>query len=212
MTATIMLGYVHPGMTHGHFPLSLLNMALDRANPIVAASASSYPSNAKARNHVISTFLDSDADNLLWVDDDCTVDSDGPRKLLNRMQMARADMAHAYSFGYNPETGRVYGGAWDYADEKWAPVDLNYEEIWVGGVGCHFGMINRSVYEAWDGPWHVDHLEHPETGRPMGHDLAFCLKAQQLGASRVLYTHHVQTGHLKDWNISWDDYMRSEGK
>jgi hypothetical protein len=206
----IMVGYVHPGVTHGHFPMMLMNAGLDLKNPIVGCAATSYPSNAKARNQLIQTFLDTPADWLLWIDDDATFDSDAPAKLLRRAQQAGAKMAHAYSFGYNPETGVVYPGAWDFMNGNWEPVVLKHEEIWVDGVGCHFGLVHRSVYESFGPPWHIDHLEHPDTGKLMGHDLAFCLQAQQSGNGRVLYTHHVKTGHLKDWNVAWDDYLRQQ--
>ncbi len=211
---SIVVGYVHPKMVHGEFPNLLGAACLDRRNNIRAIYAASNADHAVARNTIVATFLDGVAEWLIWIDDDCTFDSDAPGKLLHQAVSKGATRAHAYSFGYDPDKRRVFGGAWEFmdgsdgTDSGWKPMPLTGEDMWVDGVGCHFQLIHRTVYEdiGTEG-WHFNWAKHPLTGGHMGQDFALCLAARDAGHGQVLYTPYVQTGHIKEWNIAYPDYL-----
>ena len=212
----IVVGYVHPGSTHGEFAQMLGAALLDRRNNVRAVYAASNADHAVARNAIAEAFVDGIAEWLLWVDDDATFDSDAPAQLLHRATVMGATRAHAYSFGYDPRTEAVFGGAWQFmdgsdgTDSGWKPMEITGEEMWVDGVGCHFQLIHRSVYEdIGDENWHLNWGKHPAIGKHMGQDFAFCLSATEAGHGQVLFTPYVQTGHIKEWNIAYADYLRN---
>jgi GT2 family glycosyltransferase len=209
---TMFLGFVHPETVHGEFPLQLLEIFSWKPNQIIQAGSASLASNAKARNLVIDQFLESEAEWLLWIDSDARVFPDAPAKLRQEAERAQAVIVHAFSVGYNHNNGTLFVGAWDWnkeaAEYQYLP-GVPEDPFWVDAVGCHFSIVHRSVFEdLLERPWHEDWERHPSNDRPMGHDLAFCWKLNQLGF-RVLYCPTVPTWHVKDWHIGraeWDDY------
>lgn len=206
----VVIGYVHPGYVHGEFTSLIGAACLDPRNNIAAVFAASNADHAVARNAVVKGFLASKAEWLLWVDDDCTFDSDAPAKLLHEAVTFNAKQAHGYSFGYDPESKVVFGGAWEFKGDGWEPMRITGERMWVDGVGGHFQLVHRDVYEAIGNEgWHFNWGKHPKTGEHMGQDLAFCLDATDAGMPAILYTPYVQTGHIKEWNISYADYLRN---
>ena len=205
----IVIGYVHPGTIHGEFAQMLSAACLDRRNNIRAVFAASNADHAVARNAVADAFVDGIAEWLLWVDDDATFDTDAPAKLVHQATTLGARQAHGYSFGYDPHSERVFGGAWEFKGDSWKTMEITGGDMWVDGVGCHFQLVHRSVYEKLGPDPHLNWGKHPETGKHMGQDLAFCRKATAAGFGKILYTPHVQTGHIKEWNISYADYLRN---
>ncbi len=207
---SIVIGYVHPGYVHGEFPFLIAETCLDRRNNIRAVYPASNADHAVARNAVADVFLNGVSEWLLWVDDDCTFDSDAPAKLLHQAVSKGATRAHGYSFGHDPRTNKVFGGAWEFMGDGWKPMEITGEDMWVDGVGTHFQLIHRSVYEAigTDG-WHFNWAKHPATGKHMGQDLALCLAAKEAGHDKILFTPTVQTGHVKEWNVGYSDYLRN---
>ncbi len=215
----IVIGYVHPGTTHGEFAQTLSAACLDRRNNIRAVYAASNADHAVARNAVVAAFVDGIAEWLLWWDDDATADSDAPAQLVHQATKHGARQAHGYSFGYDPHSERVFGGAWEFMggagetdDPGWKPMEITGKNMWVDGVGCHFQLVHRSVYEKLGPDPHLNWGKHPETGKHMGQDLAFCRDVATAGFGKILYTPHVQTGHIKEWNISYSDYLRNHEK
>ena len=204
----IILGYVHPGYTHGEFAQRLSAASLDRRNNIRGVYAASNADHAVARNAIVKTLLAGSAEWLLWIDDDATFDTDAPARLLHQAVTKGATRAHAYSFGYDPHKNNVYGGAWEFMGDGWKGMPITGEDMWVDGVGCHFQLIHRSVYEdIGDADWHLNWGRHPDTGEHMGQDFALCLAAKEAGHDKVLYTPYVQTGHIKSWVVGYSDYL-----
>ena len=206
----MIVGYVHPKYTHGEFAQRIGEMCLDRRNNIRAIYAASNADHAVARNAIVGPFVDGIAEWLLWVDDDATFDSDAPAKLLHQAVSQGATRAHGYSFGHNPITNEIFGGAWEFMGDGWRVMEITGEDMWVDGVGCHFQLVHRSVNEDIGGDaWHLNWGKHPTTGQHMGQDLALCLAAKAAGHDKILYTPYVQTGHTKEWVIGYADYLRN---
>ncbi len=204
----MIVGYVHPKMVHGEFPNLLGAACLDRRNNIRAIATASDADHAVARNVIVESFIDGVAEWLLWIDDDATFDSDAPAKLLHQAVSKGATRAHGYSFGHDPRTNKIFGGAWEFMGNGWKPMEITGGDMWVDGVGCHFQLIHRTVYEdIGDSDWHLNWGTHPATGKHMGQDFALCLSAKEAGHDKVLYTPYVQTGHIKEWIIGYSDYL-----
>ena len=205
------MAFVHPATVRGEFPLQLLELAMLDKNQIIQVGASSSASNAKARNVGIKMFLNSPCEWLLWIDEDCATHPNAPSKLRAFAMEHDAKVAAGFVAVYDPISAELGLGGWNYNKETgiWENADSEDEAFWVDGVGCHFSLWHRSIYEdILEPPYHIDWAEHPDTGGPMGHDLAFCLRLNKKGI-RPLFVPEVLTWHVKEWKIGkneWDNY------
>ena len=207
---SMVIGYVHPGNTEGEFAQLIGAMCLNRRNPILGVYAVDNVDSCVARNAIVDAFLSSPAERLLWIDDDATFDPDAPAQLLHQSVKHNVLRVHAYSFGYSPRNSNIYGGAWKWHGDQWSPMAITGEDMWVDGIGCHFQLIHRDIYEALGKDPHRIWHEHPATGHYMSQDLAMCLDIMDLDLdTRILYTPHVQTGHIRNWTITYADYIRN---
>ena len=199
---SIFLGYVHPKEVRGEFALLLLELGMWQGNMIIQAGGFSNPSNAKARNAGIAAFLDSPCEWLLWIDDDCVVHPTAPQRLRTLALEHGAVAAAGFVATYDHIDGSLALGGWNFDGIDWEHADSEEEAFWVDGVGCHFSLWHRSVYEdLLEGPaYHEDWIIHPTTGSTMSHDLALSLKLNQAG-QRVLMCPEVLTWHVKEWKI-----------
>ena len=198
------MGFVHPATVRGEFPLQLLELAMYEPNQIVQVGGFSNPSNAKARNLGVKTFLNSPCEWFLWIDEDCVVHPNAPAKLRAFAMENNAVAASGYGVTYDPYNGNLALGAWNFDEETkvWEHAESQDEAFWVDGAGCHFSLMHRSIYEdIIEKPYHVDWIiAHPESGEPMAHDLALSLKLKRAG-HRILYVPEVLTWHVKEWKI-----------
>ncbi len=208
---SIFLGYVHPDTVPGGFPLQVLELAMWEPNMIYQAGACDQPNNAKSRNVVVDMFLSSDAEWLGWIDSDCRVHPNAFAKLRALANQHGAVVANGHVVTYDGQAGTLGNAAWNYYGGEWDMVGADEESdeaYWVDGAGCHFALWHRSVYEELlERPYHEDWVVHPDTGKPMGHDLALCLRLNKAG-QRVLYCPEVLTWHVKPWSIGKADLDR----
>lgn len=206
---TIQIGIVAYRNVPVKFLRSLSDILLWPTNDILGMTVMGSARHEYARNSVIKDFLTTHAEWLLWIDTDATFRYDAPHRLRKAAKEADAEMAHALSFGYRNSDQAIFIGAWN---DKGQTEVTDYEpgsRFWVEGVGCHFFLVHRTVYEKVEYPWHESHMGASSISeKPIGHDLAFCLRA----GGRVLYCSDIPTGHLKDWEVneeSWQSWKES---
>ena len=126
-----------------------------------------------------------------------------------------ADMVAGLAFIYNRGAHTIFPNMFEYTgpEEGFKPVD-DYESgrvYEIDGTGSAFMLIHRRVYEDWDNEyWHQTWREHPETGQPMGHDLAFCYEVTQTYGRKLLYDTSVKTGHIKAMALTEENYRASQ--
>ena len=197
------MGYVHPASVRGEFPLQLLELAMYESNQIIQVGGFSNPSNAKARNVGVKMFLNSPCEWFLWIDEDCATHPNAPAKLRAFAMENNAVAAAGFVATYDHYDETLALGGWNFNEETkiWEHADSEEEAFWVDGVGCHFSLWHRSIYEdILEVPYHEDFIRHPETGEAMSHDLTLSLKLKRLG-HRILFVPEVLTWHVKEWKI-----------
>lgn len=213
---SIVVGYVHPNIVTEGFTRSLAENCLDRDNPIVGIISASNPRQTVARNAVIDLFLKRDANWLMWIDTDMTFRHNAIGQLLATAKKHKADAVTGLGFifkrnanvlvpnGYmfDPETN-YFKEIEDYTKNKVHQID---------GTGAGFVLIHRRVFETIGKDWHQNHIEHPVTGNPMGHDLAFFYEATQRHGFKLVWDTRIKTGHVKHFELDenmYDDYKAS---
>ena len=219
MANNIVIGYVHPGVMQEATARSLMEICLHRGNPIVGIISSSSPRQHVARNSTIERFLEGKGDWLLWVDTDMTFDRDAPSRLLHTALKNKADMVAGLCFVYKRHASEIGTNAYMWNGETHVEVD-GYKPgtvIEVDATGSAFILIHRRVFEAMAAEqdedwyhWHQNYVKHPETGEPMGHDLAFAREAGKLGF-KLLYDTNVGTGHIKYFELTEQNYFDYKG-
>ena len=206
---TIHVGYVHPGRVHEPFMHSLLQ-AFKYSDRIIAFSGSSSPRQFAARNSNIEEFLKGPCEWYLQIDTDMVFHMTAPDDLLDAAIEADAKMAHALCFGFDKTSNYVFTGifSWDEDERRYHNVE-EYEEdtrFYCDATGAAFLLSHRSVLEEVGAPWHQDHVEHPDTGKPMGHDVSFCHRIRKATGEPVLYCADIKIGHVKEFVVNEDTY------
>ncbi len=206
----VYLVYVHPGIVHEGFARSMMETCLWPGNGIMGIVAASNPRQEEARNAAIQGFLDGVGDWLMWVDTDMTFLYDTIEQLVKTAHEHEADIVSGLGFIYKKETGEIIPSAylWNEDGKEFRVIDdyTKGEVHAIDGTGAGFVLIHRRVFEAFDDKyWHKTWMEHPETGKMMGHDLEFCRRATGYGFKMVLNT-KVRTGHIKSFELGEGDY------
>ena len=204
-----MIGYVHPGTVTEGFARSLAELCLYKPNNIYGIIATSNPRQEDARNATLQKFVEGmhadgehfGAEWFMWLDTDQTCEADAIERLRNTAKRFDADAAGGITWIWKRAQGEVSTNGF-----LWNPNDLNFDPITeyetgdvyeINGTGSAFVLIHRRVIEAQDGNWQVTHIDHPATGRYMGHDLAFFHKMSVEGPYKLVWDTGVQAGHIK---------------
>ena len=212
MSDKVYLAWVHTGTVHEPFARTIAELCLYKPNQITGITTSSSPRQEDARNGTISNFLDTDAEWLMWIDTDMTLEYNAVEQLLETAHSLEADMAGAIGFIYRRDTeqlipngyrwdadNRVYLSIWDYEPGKTYDVD---------GTGSGCVLINRRVFESWDDEnWHETLYRHPASGDYMGHDLAFSYKAKFEYGHKIVWNTSIKTGHIKPFELTEANYL-----
>jgi GT2 family glycosyltransferase len=172
------------------------------------------------RNQAIKTFLDTDCDWLFWIDSDMAFSPSAYDILLREAIKGKAKIisALAYIWLGNAVIPNIFymrdsqnRGSPDFE------IEWRYEKdsrFWCDATGVAFTLIHREVFEKLrEGRWHEDHIEHPEVGHPMGHDLAFFYQANKLGY-RVWYCADAKTRHIKSIGVDepmFETFLQMKG-
>ena len=212
MSDGVCLGWVHTGIVQEAFARSIAETCLRPENEIVAMSTAQSPRQEAGRNEAIKGFLGTDAEWLMWIDTDMVFEKHSVRDLLHTARDQGGDIVAGLGFAYNHQTAQLVpnGFRWEEEGTYFKPVmyeDYPERVLSVDGVGSGFMLVNRSVYEAWDGEvWHETLNRHPASGTLMGHDLNFCYKAKFGLGVEILWDTYVKTGHIKSFALTEDNY------
>ena len=148
-------------------------------------------------------FLASECEWLLWIDDDAVMHPAAPQRLRALAREHGALAAAGYVVVYDHNTQELRLGGWDFDGVNWENAEPQEEAFWVDGVGCHFSLWHRTVYDLIEPPYHQDWMVHPRTGSMMSHDLAISLRFKEESENwpGILYCPEVLTWHVKEWKI-----------
>lgn len=208
----VMIGNVHGGSYSAAFTGSLVrSLMYDVATSRCLAGFLNDWSSANiscSRNTVVEQFLahDSQAEWLLFIDSDMQWEHTAVEQLLASADPETAPIVGGLCFGatddalfptiyrlVNRDDGPVCVRAGNYPHDELVPCDA---------TGAAFLFIHRRVLEAMRDrafnatfPWFQ---ETEMSGRPVGEDITFCLRARQLGFpihvdTRVKVGHHKST-------------------
>lgn len=207
---TFAIANIHPGEVSAGFCYSLASVLLldaatgPRCRGLLQEWSSANVS--QSRNRLVESFLDgTTAEWLVFVDSDMIFDADAVHRLVDTAAVDDLPILGGLCFGGNHDRlfPTIYvgveleGGGQALTTVNEYPRDCVVQCHATGGA---FLAIRRDVLEhmrrEWGGrafPWFQ---ETEYGGRPVGEDITFCLRAQQLG-----YLVHVDTrirvGHHK---------------
>ena len=207
---TIHIGFVHDTRVEAAFAVSLAEMAAITPQLKYITSSRSARQHV-ARNDVVQNFMERDAEWLLEIDSDMVFDRHAALQILAAAKKAKAKVVHAEAFGYHPESKTVHTGVWLWNEEKQIYDILDRwkwgSRFWVDAAGAAFLLLHRSILEAVGDPWHENVMEHPDTGLPMGHDIALHHKIRKATGERTLYCSDIQIGHVKSFIVTRETYI-----
>lgn len=202
-TGKVFIAYLHPGMVSGYFHESLLATALwDVNGPRHIANYLQEWSSANisaARNTLVSRFLGdaSQPEWLLFIDSDMQWRHDAIDQMLAVADREMVPILGGLCFG--SAHGRLFPTLYTLTkrDGKLTcvrAVDYPRDQlVRCDATGAAFLMIHRDVLVAMRDrqfnrtfPWF---MEQELDGDAVGEDIAFCLRARQMG-----YPIHVHTG------------------
>lgn len=221
----VVIGFIHPGEVAGDFMDSVCRtlMAESRPDGLTGPGGGyialrSGPRIAEARSQVVETFLTNeayvDAEWLFMVDSDMVFDPLALRRLLDVADPVERPIVGGLCFaGSSPEGCYPTLYALRPDDEKRWEIEKvtewpEGELVKVGATGAAALLVHRNVlttmYRAFEFlpngqrnnyPWFVE--GHSDAhGRPMGEDIAFCIRAQGLGFPIHVHT-GIEFGHRK---------------
>ena len=215
--AGIIVGYLSGGDTRIEFTRSIGSMtaySLSRGIPLVGALPHiSGPRIAAGRNHLVESFLATDAEWLFMVDDDMSFDGNVLERFLEVADPERAPIVGGLAFG----TGRdgMFPTMFRVHPEWKVPTRIDQwplgETVEVDATGAACLFIHRSVFERmaeeYSEPWQW-FQETTLNGNSVGEDMTFCLRARSLGFPIVVDT-SIRFGHVKPRIIDEDEYFRN---
>jgi len=212
---SVCIAYVHENIVAHSWHKSLLDLIAHDSNSaryVVGGggiTASRYGTGGliEARNLTVSTFLDREADWLLWTDTDMGWAADSLDRLMAAADHAERPIVGALCFSWQEHEEDGMGGWRTKALPtlfQWAKTEdgknglapwLDYpsgEVVQVAATGSAFILIHRDVLlkmgEEYGATWYA-RVRAPGGGQLLGEDLSFCVKAGTLG-----YPVHVHTG------------------
>jgi len=213
---SVAIGMLSPGQITAGTVQSLATLLIsDTSLTIIGFNHVRTARSFRGRNTAIQRLLKSPAEWLLWIDSDMTF---RPETFATMWQAAHEApfprIVSALAFMFDGNNHSLAPNIFDWNEETQEhDVRNNYpldDQFWTDATGVAFTLIHRSVFEAVEYPWHQDHVEHPETGKPMGHDISFYYKCRQAGI-RVWYCSDAKTGHIKTFEADEAAYMRHLG-
>lgn len=220
-TDRVVIGYCHPGEVSGYFCQSLVNMLVyDRATEgriVGCINEWSSANVSSARNRICRSFLDYDAEWLLFIDSDMLFPHEAIERLIESADVDERPIVGGLCFGI--DRGVLFPTIYVFHDTEKGPTTARvpaYPEnsiIPVAATGAAFLMIHRRVLEAFlergfneSFPWFQ---ESELAGQAAGEDITFCLRAGVLG-----FPVHVDTGlhigHHKSQVLTHDMFMAQQ--
>lgn len=207
--ATIHIGYVHPGVVHEQFMVSV-TQAFKYSDRIIGMTGSKSARQFVARNDIIREFLEGEAEWFIQIDTDMTFGMTAIDDLVRNAVAADARVAAGLCFIYDPNENKVLPNIfmWD-EDKKDYDMEIDYEEdsqFWCDATGSAFLLLHRTILEELGEPWHQNWVSHPDTGKPMGHDISLCHRIRTETGEPILYCADIKIGHIKNFVVDEDTY------
>lgn len=230
----VCLAYLHPGTVYGEFMRSTVqlmvydaehNQRLWNGGGITEYQAGANLSDP--RNGLVRQFREKfpHADWLLMVDADMEFRPDALDRLLDNADPVERPIVGGLCFG-------LVAGGWQLPtlydlmqDDNGNPGFVRYRQwepdslMKVAGTGTAFLLIHRSVFDRFDAQnanpkpgttafnRTFPYFQETEfSGRPIGEDLTFCLRAGFLGIPVYVDT-SVHIGHVKGRILNFDSYV-----
>lgn len=225
---SVCLAYVHDTEVAHSWHQSLLGLishdgsgARHLAGGGIVASRHGTDGLVEARNRTVSTFLEGEADWLLWTDTDMGFAADSLDRLLAAADPTERPIVGGLCFSWQEyeEDGlqgwrtqplpTLFHWATTDAGRKGLAPWLDYppdEVVQVAATGSAFVVIHRDVFlklrEECGANWYA-RIRNPSSGQMLGEDLSFCVKAGTLGFPVHVHT-GVKTNHQKTVWVSED--------
>lgn len=229
----LVIGYVHPGEVAGAFCSSLTGVLMhDVAHHerIVRRGAvidlQSGPRVAEARSQVIDIYAEKYAQHapwLLFIDTDMVFEPDAVERLLAEADPREAPIVGGLCFAGSYAT-RLFPTLYRLTDTQGRMDRINdYPEgmCQVDATGAAFLLVHRDVLSTMQTkygrlkngkrnryPWFVEGILAPD-GMAYGEDIAFCLRARELGIPIHVNT-TVKVGHMKTHVLTEDMYQAQQ--
>jgi GT2 family glycosyltransferase len=180
----------------------------------------------EGRNSAVKSFLEGNAEWLLFIDADMGWDHDALERLIAVADPVERPIVGGLCFGFGPINEQLdYGMAVTkvpfptIVDLRKRDDDLGFQARWgyvpnavqkCDATGAAMLLIHRSVLERFvtefGGGW-FDRLKHPQAKKLWGEDTSFCARAGMLGYP--IYVHAgVRTSHAKTIHVTEWTYMR----
>ena len=231
----VVLGYLHPGLVHGAFMESVLDLAVydvafnrrivDGGGRLALQAGSNL---SAPRNSLVRRFLEyGKADWMLMLDSDMTFGPDTLERLLEHADPERAPIVGGLCFGYD-DKGDIQPTLFGLVGDEAAPQVIRYHEwppdamFQVAATGAACLLIHKSVFERLADievpdsgrrgfnpafPWFQE-VEHD--GTPVSEDITFCWRAGLAGIPVFVNT-AVHVGHMKQRELTMDAYFAQRG-
>lgn len=231
----VILAWTHPGQVAGLFMESVMGTVAELGDRVVGwISQENGPLLASGRNLMVKAFLSwhlggpdrKPAEWFVSLDTDMVWDRSALPSLLAEADAETTPIIGGLCFG-GGRGGGIFPTLYVATDEQ-----LNLERVneWpkgglcrVDATGAAFLVIHRSVFERMYAAFGVD--EHGQetaypwfayganAGKPVGEDIAFCLRARALEIPVHVHT-GVTIGHLKSQILTEDlyDALRDEAQ
>ena len=195
---------------HANFAQSLVGLAVPNGTLYDFAIGSLI---YDARNHIVYDAINQEADLILWLDSDMVFSQDLFVKLVNAMNLTKADIVTGLYFTRKtPITPVIYSRLeteregdmirickdtyMDYPKDQLFPIHA-----------CGFGACLTTV----DICKKVI-AQHPSPFAPlpgMGEDMSFCYNAREAGG-RIYCDSRIKLGHIGNWMFSEAEYQMEE--
>ena len=196
---------------------------VDGNRTIVGLHTTHTARSALGRSQAIRTFLETPQEWLMWIDSDMTFEPTDYAKLYAAATQGGHKIVTGLCFMFDEGVQSIMPNIFNWSDD---PDDLGYKihlqyerdsAFYCDATGVAFTMIHRSIFEdleelGYGDNWHFDWHEHPDTGGPMGHDVAFFHLCRTLLDERVWYVSAAKVGHRRTVEIreeNFDAMLRS---
>lgn len=137
---------------------------------------------AQVRNHLVRRFLETDAEWLMFWDNDIVIDTpDFPSLMLETSQELGAKIVAA-ACRVKGSSELNFGNLENNLVKRFSGTVTHPSAVDVAGTGLM--LIHRTVLEEVSAPW-FEVFEHQD-GMTLGEDYNFCLKAAEKGFSTVV--------------------------
>jgi hypothetical protein len=167
----------------------------------------------EGRNEVVKSFLDGEAEWLLFIDSDMGFSHDALERLMEAADPVERPIVGGLCFGFGPLGDRLDDGFAaikrpfpTILDLRESDGDYGFRPRWwympaavqpCDATGAAMLLIHRSVLERdeWQGGW-FNRVKHPKAKKLWGEDTSFCWRAGELGYPVFVHA-GVRTSHSK---------------